>query len=319
MACGEHVGDRFGVGRAGDACPGNARPRDARRLIVFSDMDGTFVHTDKSVPAANLAALDALGAHGGVFVPCTGRPAHMLPAELLDHPATRYAVSTNGACVSEAVDAAGGTVGDGMPTREWRRVRSVGLGRERALALLDRFSGLDVVLDAFTDAGALMARADYDRLDEFVPEANTLRMLHGIRRPVDGSLGDAVSRVEGVERVTVFWRDPADAEVVRRACAADDSLSCVSSMPWNFEITDSRATKGSALGYVCERAGFDVADAVAFGDSSNDVPMLLAAGDGVSMANGTPEALAAADHVTELDNDHDGVADYLLRLLGERG
>ena len=47
--------------------------------------------------------------------------------------------------------------------------------------------------------------------------------------------------------------------------------------------------------------------------------MLLAAGDGVSMANGTPEALAAADHVTELDNDHDGVADYLLRLLGEQG
>ena len=132
------------------------------------------------------------------------------------------------------------------------------------------------------------------------------------------SLGDAVSRVEGVDRVTVFWRDPADAELVRRACEADDSLSCVSSMPWNFEITDSRATKGSALSYVCERAGFDVADAVAFGDSSNDVSMLLAAGDGVSMANGTPEALAAADHVTELDNDHDGVADYLLRLLGER-
>lgn len=314
MACGEPAGDRFAAGRAGDACPGSAR-----RLIVFSDMDGTFVHTDKSVPAANLAALDVLRAHGGVFVPCTGRPARMLPTELLNHPATRYVVSTNGACVSEAVDVAGGTVGDEMPAREWRRVRSVGLGRGRALALLDRLSGLDVVLDAFTDVGALMARADYDRLDEFVPEANTLRMLHEIRRPVDGLLAAAVSRVEGVDRVTVFWRNPADAEVVRRVCAADDSLSCVSSMPWNFEITDSRATKGSALSYVCERAGFDVADAVAFGDSSNDVPMLLAAGDGVGMANGTPEALAAADHVTELDNDHDGVADYLLCLLGERG
>ena len=283
-----------------------------RRLIVLSDMDGTFVHTDKSVPEANLRALDVLVAHGGVFAPCTGRPARMLPQELLDHPATRYAVSTNGAVISEVSHDA-----DGCGTLAGT-VRSVSLGVERARALLDALEGRDVVLDVFTDEGAFMERADYERLDGFVPEPYTLRLLHRIREAVDEPLGEVVGHVGSVDRVTVFWRDEADAELVRELADADPTLSCVSSMPWNFELTDARATKGSALEWLCEREGIPVADSVAFGDSSNDVPMLMAAGDGVCMANGTPETIAAADHVTVLDNDHDGLADYLLGLLGER-
>jgi hydroxymethylpyrimidine pyrophosphatase-like HAD family hydrolase len=39
--------------------------------------------------------------------------------------------------------------------------------------------------------------------------------------------------------------------------------------------------------------------------------MIRAAGDGVAMANATPEVLRLADHVT-LSNDEAGVAHYLL-------
>ena len=283
----------------------------ARRLLVLSDMDGTFVRTDKSVSAANLRALDALAARGGVFAPCTGRPARMLPRELLDHPATRYAVSTNGAVISEVSHDADGR------GRLARIARSVSLGPDRARALLDALEGRDVVLDVFTDEGALMSRADYERLGEFIPEPNALALLRRIREVADEPLREAIGHVGSVDRVTVFWRDEGDAALVRELAGADRTLSCVSSMPWNFELTDARATKGSALAWLCEREGIPAADSVAFGDSSNDVSMLLAAGDGVCMANGTNEALAAADHVTGLDNDHDGLAAYLMGLLGE--
>ena len=60
--------------------------------------------------------------------------------------------------------------------------------------------------------------------------------------------------------------------------------------------------------------GVDVADTVAFGDASNDVTMLEAAGDGVAMANALPEAVAAANHATSSCDDS-GVARYLEPIL----
>ena len=43
--------------------------------------------------------------------------------------------------------------------------------------------------------------------------------------------------------------------------------------------------------------------------------MILAAGTGAAMINGTPEVRAAADYVTERDNNHDGVAEIIERFI----
>ena len=66
---------------------------------------------------------------------------------------------------------------------------------------------------------------------------------------------------------------------------------------------------------MARRYGVDPAEAVAFGDMPNDLPMLAWAGRGVAMANGHPAVLAAADEVTG-SNDEDGVAAFLAAMLG---
>ena len=43
-------------------------------MIVFSDMDGTLLTTDKQMSDATWAMLDELARRGIEFVPCTGRP-----------------------------------------------------------------------------------------------------------------------------------------------------------------------------------------------------------------------------------------------------
>jgi hydroxymethylpyrimidine pyrophosphatase-like HAD family hydrolase len=63
---------------------------------------------------------------------------------------------------------------------------------------------------------------------------------------------------------------------------------------------------------VCAARGFIAADAIAFGDMPNDLPMLAWAGQSVAVANAHPEVLAAADEVTA-SNDEDGVAQVLER------
>jgi hydroxymethylpyrimidine pyrophosphatase-like HAD family hydrolase len=70
--------------------------------------------------------------------------------------------------------------------------------------------------------------------------------------------------------------------------------------------------KAEALRYLAEQHGISAQEVVAVGDANNDLPMLLAAGIGVAMETGMPEAIAAADRVIG-SNDSDAIAD----LIGE--
>lgn len=74
----------------------------------------------------------------------------------------------------------------------------------------------------------------------------------------------------------------------------------------NGEIIPRSVDKGKAMSLLCRRFGAEEADAVAFGDSMNDAPVLRLAGLGVAMGNACEELKALADAVCE-DVEHDGV------------
>ena len=60
--------------------------------------------------------------------------------------------------------------------------------------------------------------------------------------------------------------------------------------------------------------GISPDEAIAFGDSFNDIPMLRAAGMGVAMGNAEQAVKEAADYITD-DCDRDGVAKALERFM----
>ncbi|MDE6867429.1 MAG: HAD hydrolase family protein, partial [Muribaculaceae bacterium] len=62
--------------------------------------------------------------------------------------------------------------------------------------------------------------------------------------------------------------------------------------------------KSRGLQAMADHFGFDMSETMAFGDGSNDIGMLKAAGIGVAMGNAAPEVKAAADYVTTNDSDH---------------
>src|SRR3954453_3962624 len=84
-----------------------------------------------------------------------------------------------------------------------------------------------------------------------------------------------------------------------------------------LEISAAGISKASTLETVCAERGLRAADAVAFGDMPNDLPMLAWAGRSVAVANAPPEVLAVADEVTA-SNDDDGVALVLERWFPQR-
>lgn len=114
--------------------------------------------------------------------------------------------------------------------------------------------------------------------------------------------------------VRALHADVRGRRATRDAVAARPGLFGASSIPMNLEVTSAEAAKGTALLWLCERLGVDVADTVASGDSENDVSMLDVAGDAVAMENASPKVRAHARHVAprcELA----GVARYLEPLL----
>ncbi|MBR1560470.1 MAG: HAD family phosphatase [Clostridia bacterium] len=108
--------------------------------------------------------------------------------------------------------------------------------------------------------------------------------------------------------------DEIKAVQARIAALLPTGLSVVQTAAFYLEVIPADVDKGQGLLAVCRAAGVDPAEAIAFGDSENDIPMLRAAGLGVAMGNASSDVKAAADAVT-LSNNDNGIAAALARYL----
>ncbi len=268
--------------------------------IVFADMDGTFVDSQKRIPPLNIRMLDRLDELDIPFVPCTGRPVGAVPHELLEHPATRYVVGANGAVVHD------------VRAGETTRIRD--LEPEQVLELYERIRDLKVTFDVFADGVVYAPRTRYDAMGSYGISDAMLEMLRKVRTPVDLDVPQIVARASHIEKVTCFWGDETARDGIERAIAEMPGLNVAKGDPKDFEFQAEGVSKGSALVWLCERLGIRVAHSVAFGDEMNDLSLVEAAGLGVAMANANEAVRAAADDIA-LSNDEAGVGVYLLQLL----
>lgn len=269
-------------------------------LLVLSDLDDSFLARDKSVPAQNLEALDLMAQRGVTFVPCTGRPVAGVPQALMDHPATRLAVGSNGGVI---VDARMGEV-----------LHRSTMSCEVVRAIYERVRHLDVTFDIFVPGHVYAERRRFDAMLGFgIDEAN-LRTIRSIREPREATVPEMLREATGVEKVTMYWATERDRDEAYEALASFAEVEPTTSHPRNIEFMATGTSKGSALVWICRHLGIEVARSVAFGDSANDIPMLEAAGTGVAVGNADERTKAAADRVCATC-DEGGVGSFLQVLL----
>lgn len=80
------------------------------------------------------------------------------------------------------------------------------------------------------------------------------------------------------------------------------------------DIVPAGNNKAQGLSLILDHYGARVEDAVAIGDSMNDLNMIRLAGLGIAMGNAMPEVQKAADYVTK-DVDEDGLSDAIRYAL----
>lgn len=272
------------------------------KLIAF-DLDGTLLTTEKELTDENLAALERAAEAGILLVPATGRFYGVIPENVRSLPWFRYYITINGASVYDA--------------REDRTLIRAEIPWRRAVEIMEFLDTLPVIYDCYMDNWGWMTRALHDRVEDFAPNRHSLAMLRDFRRPVPELKAHITALGRDVQKIQMFFRDPA-----LRLRAMEDmrlrfpDLAVTSSIPRNVELNSLDAQKGVALVRLAELLGIDPAETAAFGDDLNDVNMLEAAGIGIAMANAGPEVKAAADLVTD-SCDESGVGRAILRLLGE--
>lgn len=119
--------------------------------------------------------------------------------------------------------------------------------------------------------------------------------------------------------LAISLHNPEKLEAFRQNIAewAKDKVQTIYSSKQYLELFDKTAGKGSSLRFLCDYLHVSISDSYAAGDADNDISMLEAAGCGIAMKNATDKVKAHADVVTDLDNDQNGLADMMRKLLTE--
>lgn len=260
--------------------------------LVASDLDGTIVRPDGTISPRTLAALAACEERGIDVVFVTGRPPRwMAPiARATGH--RGVAVCGNGAVIYD------------LGTEQVVGVRP--LSHEVVLRVVE------VLRAVLPGAGfAFETSRGYRREPGYVPRFDSVEVFPAA--PLPELLTDRPAVLKVLCRAD-GQRADAMLALARTALAGIAEPVHSSMGDPMLEISALGVSKASTLAGVTEARGISPAEVVAFGDMPNDVPMLRWAGRSFAMADGHPEALAAADEVAPPCLE-DGVAQVLERLL----
>ncbi|KJL42807.1 HAD family hydrolase [Microbacterium trichothecenolyticum] len=291
-------------GRVGQA---ETSGRSDRRRIIFLDVDGTLLEHGSHVSPSTGPAIRAVREAGHLVYLSTGRSASDIHPDVAE-------IGFDGAVTnSGALVVSGGQVVVDRPLSP--------AATDRMLTAL-RSRGIRYFLQT---RDAVYASDDMAELMRDYAAALEAREAAGQQvRPEDSLVGLAQRRFPSVDEAdltridkAVFVSDHPEGLDELREDLGDEFLIVPGSMPLpggsNGEISERETTKGSAIELLLAHLGMHADDAIAVGDSWNDIEMFQVCGVSVAMGNAQPELKELADFVTT-DVLDDGIANALRRL-----
>ena len=273
------------------------------RLVAF-DLDNTTLYRGE-MSVATKQALQALRKQGVITVAATGRHISLIPASIRQNKSIVYIICATGSSIYR------------VSTREMTQICQIANDQAHlAVAICKR---LGARLNLVTRARAFAEKAAFQ---SFVKSSavrgksrgNTSikQVLRLLKMVLASSLmDDAADYLEthphaGVQKIDAFFDDDMQTEEAVRLLIASGSFE-VAESPRYLEITVKGCTKGTGLQRLYDWIGYTADDALAFGDSGNDLSMAEHAKMFVAMGNAEPAVLQRADIIAP-DVRDDGFA-----------
>lgn len=289
-----------------------AQMRRARETkILFTDLDGTLLTTEKKVSESTREKLLTMIRNGNSLVLASGRPVDSI-LEVLEELNIKEEVIQ---MQSEGSAEAGGiyaTAYNGAVLYDCIRdevIESYSVPMRAAQKLFDLAKERGLHIQTYADSHVVSIAEDaairyYTRV---------IHMPYVIGEQLEKELTHEPFKV-----LTIDLDDREKLECFRReieASALGEDLACAFSNNYYLEFFNKNAGKGNALIHMCRGLNVLEQNAVAVGDEENDISMIEAAGVGVAMANASPELKKYADYITENDNNKDGIAEVIDKFM----
>lgn len=262
--------------------------------IIALDLDGTLLDSNKQLSSRNLQAVTKAAEEGWEIVPTTGRFYNGMPQFVRDLPFVRYAITTNGAEVCE------------LETN--KIMYKAELPWQQAVKIMEWLDEYPVIYDCYMFSSGWMSEIHKSKIDGLVQSKHSQDMLHRLRKPVPDLKEFLMQKEHGVQKVQFFVKDPnARPEMMVKLNEEFEGIVVSTALPQNVEINQTHANKGEALLALADYLGCEHSNTLAFGDGTNDLPMIRDAGVGIAMANAADSVKEVADWIAP-SNDEDGVA-----------
>lgn len=257
-----------------------------RYKLIVSDLDDTLLNSEKEISEGNLAALQRARENGALIAFSTARSAGAM-REYIAAVQPDILISNGGALVERN--------GEVLFSRQ--------LSAESARHIIKRCFELsegkcEITID--TDHGYFWNNK---------PDCDFTAA--GLQCPDNLQYSDYTDFNYPAYKVTAEVEREEDARKIAAEIPDCGTLSFRGEIWRRFAHIE--ATKRNALEHICGKLSIEPKEILAFGDDYNDLEMLELC-TGVAMGNAIPEVKAAAEFVTDT-NDNDGVAKFILSAI----
>lgn len=264
--------------------------------MIAIDLDGTLLNSHKEITPRNREVLAQAKAAGIKVVLCTGRPLRAIRPYLeelnLKEPGD-YAITFNGGLVQKNDT---GEIMDKSALTLSQVGELIQLGKDLQLPI-------DVVSDEVVYS---------------IPTAPAHESIYGSLNPLlDCRPTEAASLTEEMlfnKAVVAYHQAYLDQQIAKIPAEIRAAFEVIKTREVLLEFMPKGVTKAYGCELLAHHLGIQQEEIMAIGDEENDLPMINYAGVGVAMANGVAAVKAAADIITD-SNDEDGVAKVVAQYL----
>lgn len=272
--------------------------------LIAIDLDGTLLDSKKRIPEENISLIRKLVAAGYQVVIATGRryySAKLMTEALGGH----FVILANNGNIVRSTDDDKLIISKFLDTEAYqdllKEAENSGL---KGIIHVDMFSqGIDMVLEkGDNDSDHMKYITEVDKRFLLLPKKELLKLDRVLAVVYPGK--SAILR-DFQTKVDFKYPDRYSSHVL-------ENINIAEAM---YEAMNPGGSKWKTLYEYAALSGIKREEILAIGDDNNDVEMILNAGIGIAMKNGSQLAKEAADIITDKDNDEAGLAHTLAKAL----
>lgn len=269
---------------------------------IATDLDRTILNEQGQLPERTAKALRAAMEKGIRLIVASGRAYDTLPKEIADIAKRQYAITSNGAVVSQ----------------NERCIRRSFISADAVETLLEEFvrakENFSIAMEVFWQGKAYCDKEYYEYPQKFGSQ-KAAEYIHATRNVVDDMdqfVKEHKKELESIAFVSV-QREERE-KLKQKLINKTKGISITSSIEHLIEFTPEQVSKGTSLKWLLGQMGIEPEECVAFGDGDNDADMLAFAGIGIAVENASFAAKNAANYITK-SHKQEGVGIVVEEIL----